>query len=364
MNFETNEINAAEAPVPDGVIDLVESAPRAADLENHEASPDFESMEPLALYEGEQPEEYLMRTYEFLLDDAEREGKAVGLVKGLNLVEMNPKYQTFYGRTLAHLQDAQENEHYKAATLIKFDDERNKAEFEKIRSSLTFSRNYGKIDEDGAVTYDHTNQDRNFFGRAKGIDNIPYAQSLFSVASQTPEALAYIKRELDGKSILLLGGGHSAEDLIFGTYSLSESLPIIPKSVVNADPYIKSEKIDKGRAHPYSSVSIRADDAEIMKAELQERGLGPFDEMWASFSVPYYLNTPQEIEGMFDTITANLAEGGIARIFPFSIGEEDDSMDCYEEVMSQIQNLMKSQDFNVYMTHNAAGATLYVRKIK
>ena len=60
---------------------------------------------------------------------------------------------------------------------------------------------------------------------------------------------------------------------------------------------------------------IRVDDTEILQQELQVRDLGPFDEMWASFSVPYYLNTPEGFEGMFETITNNLAEGGIARIF-------------------------------------------------
>lgn len=337
--------------------------PQHDDQHLYEGRLDFESLEPPVIYEGEQPEEYLMRVYELLLHDVQLSGNLSNLIKGLNLAT-RPEYSAFYSKTLKYLTESCKDERYQSSINSKFDAERNKEEFDKIRASLTYSSNYGQIDEDGQTTYEHTKQDRTFFGIAKGIDNIPYSQSLFSVASLTQESLEYIKETIDNKTIALLGGGYSAEDLILRTHSLSKSFSIAPKSIVNIDPYIKSEKVDKNSSNAYISIPVRVDDVETLHNELKEKGLGPFDEMWASFSVPYYLSTPVEIEGMFESITSNLSEGGIARIFPFSISEEDDSLDCYDEVMLQIKNLIDSENYNVYTTHSPTGVTLFIRKLK
>jgi hypothetical protein len=356
MNFEQPK-NPEEIDPEEAVISTIDQGREVQIPSEQEDVVDFESLEALPMYEGEQPEEYLMRVYEMLIEDADHKGEPVSLIKGLNLA-LQPQYQSFYNKTLKYVRDMCRDKEYQNSLYRKFDEERMKDEFEKIRSSITYSSNYGRIDEDEMITFEHTNQNRSFFGKTRRLDNIPYCQSLFCVGSESTEAVEYIKDNIENKNVALLGGGYSAEDLII------RGRTILPKSVVNIDPYIRDEKVEKGNSYPYISIPIRVDDTEILQQELQARDLGPFDEMWASFSVPYYLNTPEELEGMFETITNNLAEGGIARIFPLSIGEDQDSMDTYEEFLLQIKNLMYSPDFNIYTTHGAMGTTLYIRKLK
>ena len=156
--------------------------------------------------------------------------------------------------------------------------------------------------------------------------------------------------------------------MFFQTYRKDrKDLPEIkPSVVVNVDPFIKHEPVGKSDIVPYVSIPESAADPEAVSQGLREFGIREhgFDEIWASYSVPYYLETPEEVAGMFEVITQNLAEGGIARIFPLSVSDNSETGESYDELVHQIEILNNSQNYNVYVVQNPVGSALFIRNLK
>lgn len=340
---------------------------------------DFESIDtltPLQFEYQEQPEEYLMRASDLVIDDAVSKGVYVldedsetPHFSGLNTNSYNPQYELFTEMSIREVIKHVDTESGDNDLLHEpFSSEKRARQMEKIKYQIRCSDNYGIPNEEDGTGFEHTNRSRRVFGKTRGYDNIPYQQSLFCVGTESDVAFNYIRSCIHDKNIMVLGGGISMNDLLFQSFRKSRTdIPEIkPRLVVNIDPFLRHEQKDKNKHISYISVPSSASDPIKVKEGMMESRVQDvtFDEIWASYSVPYYLDTPEEIEGLFEVITSYLADGGIARIFPLSVGDNSETADSYSELVRQIEALNNTNMYNVYSTTNSIGTTLFIRKLK
>ena len=224
----------------------------------------------------------------------------------------------------------------------------------KISSS---NRSFGQGEDHEKVDYyANTNQTREFFSQGRKHDSLPYSLMMFGLPEEftkTEEGRKYVHEIIDEKVIFLFGGGDSIKDLL-----VSEEYH--PEKVINFDPFVKSETIDKNKNGIYESLSISASDENITSM-VEKNELPKADEVWATYSVPFYLDSPKEIESLINNMSSVLKEGGNARISPISVQNDGDLFEERKQVLvSSIQDLIKSDDFNV----SIFGNTLKIHRIK
>lgn len=234
-------------------------------------------------------------------------------------------------------------------------EQENENVFEKLKSRINFSTRDSSESDDYFQSkdyYNETNQTRSFFmeNRKGGSkDNIPYAMSLFGVCLKDfPAAKDYFAKQLNDKRICLLGGGESAQDLV-------ESQEVRPSKIVNIDPYLESENIDRGLNNKYQSLPIKADDPALLE-KLGNEGNDKFDEVWASYSVPFYNKTPEEIKNLFGNIQNLLAENGNCRITPLTAQNQE----CIDAMLGELAQIKDSKKFNLHLMHD----TLIIHKLE
>ncbi|MEI6494838.1 MAG: hypothetical protein WCO03_02135, partial [bacterium] len=121
----------------------------------------------------------------------------------------------------------------------------------------------------------------------------------------------------------------------------------------------------KNKNRNYLSLPLYAQDHNAIKKGVEDHQLQQADEIWASYSVPYYLSSPDEISDLFQTIKESLAENGIARITPIAIQGEDPEMyiKSKETFIDQIRILAGSPEYNVYAIATTAGTTMFIEKL-
>ncbi len=239
---------------------------------------------------------------------------------------------------------------------VKLNKEKNKtvlSELEFNRSARTYNDNMGgshiKDQYDSINYFNKTNQVRSFFPSQFKKDSFPYALSLFEVPNiNSPEAKEYLKRKLDNKRVCLLGGGKSMQDLI-------ESDFVKPEIVVNVDPFLDKEEINKNINNNYRSLEIRSDDPDLFN-RLSREGLDKFDEIWASYSVPFYNTTKEQIENLFNNIDKILSEGGNCRITPLNTQNEE----CVAEINRKLKEMNDMGKYNFDLLDD----TLIIHKLK
>lgn len=239
--------------------------------------------------------------------------------------------------------------------------EKNSEIIEKLRH-VNFKSGRVRESFDAPEKYfSQTNQSRNFFPETKrsriGKDNFSTAELLFAVYNtKSPQAINYLKESLDNKVICLLGGGDSVQDLL--------NSELKPKSIINIDPYIKKEKIEKikdSASIPYEHLSISADDKAI--GQLVEDGKIPkIDEIWASYSVPFYLRTQEEIAHLIKNIDSLLKVGGKCHIAPYNKMQIDNLSDeeakaAVETYVGEIEKLSKRYKLELF------GETLLLERL-
>jgi hypothetical protein len=243
---------------------------------------------------------------------------------------------------------------------IKFSDIKNKKTAKILKSTASNSYKLSPIfDENKISFYGTTNQSRKFFSHGTVYDSYSYVSMMFNLPesfAKTESGNKYIHSVIDGKDIALLGGGHSLDDLI-----LSNNLR--PKKVFNFDPYLESEDIPKNTNNNYESIPISTSSQKL--EELLKNGeLERVDEIWATYSVPYYLNTKEEIKQLISNIMLMLNEGGNARISPISFQSFDDGKDNYrtrrDTFLTEIDSLLNDDNYNVSVFNE----TLKIHKIK
>jgi hypothetical protein len=157
---------------------------------------------------------------------------------------------------------------------------------------------------------------------AMASDNKPLAHTLFGIPKFEYEATyeviegaeKYITESIKDKRILLFGGGNSCGDLIYNNKDFK------PQVIINVDPYRIRTEEQTETPNPYIRIDTTAEDPNL-EDKLESVGFPQVDEIWASYSVPYYSNKPEDIRGMFENAKKLLAPGGMLRIYPFSIPE-------------------------------------------
>jgi len=197
--------------------------------------------------------------------------------------------------------------------------------------------------------FNKTNQERSFFPAQFKKDSFPYSLSLFEVTNiNSPEAKEYLKRKLDNKKICLLGGGKSMQDLI-------ESDLVKPEIVVNIDPFLDKEGINRNTNNNYRSLEVKADDPDLPD-RLNKEGLSMFDEIWASYSVPFYNTNKEQIDNLFNNIDKILSEGGNCRITPL----DTQNKECVAEINRKLKEMNDMDKYNFYLLDD----TLIIHKLK
>lgn len=117
-----------------------------------------------------------------------------------------------------------------------------------------------------------------------------------------------LRKVIDGKRILLVGGGRSLGDV-------TSSRLFAPKALINVDPLLPYENVGRNSADYYKSFPLDPAKQDFVN-EIRREGYGTFDEIWATFSIPNYCKTAEEIEVFFENIYEMLAPGGYIRIYP------------------------------------------------
>lgn len=198
--------------------------------------------------------------------------------------------------------------------------------------------------------FNNTNQQRTFFPVEFKKDSYPYSLSLFEVSNiNSNEAKEYLRNKLNDKRICLLGGGKSMQDLL-------ESDFIKPKEIINIDPFLDSEEINRNVNKNYKSLDLKADDALLVRKIEENSKEGKFDEIWASYSVPFYNTNVAQIDNLFNNIDSMLLQGGNCRITPLCAQNEE----CISKIMDKLKEMNESKEYNF----DLLGDTLLIHKIK
>lgn len=312
----------------------------------------------------ETQEEYLSRTMKKVVETYKEDEERFNLLK---------RKSTYYGRH-AHfsmseffsdpintrklknkLIELKENDD------IKFSENKNKKIFTELDNSIVVaSREIIEEGENGMMDYyDKTNQRRDFFISNRGKDAHSYSAMMFGLPenfTNTKEGKEYIRDLIDNKTIFLFGGGDSIRDLL-------KSDEFKPKKVINFDPFIKEEDINKNLNGVYESQMISASDKKIGKM-IENNLLPRADEVWATYSVPFYLDSSQDIKDLIKNMSMVLNEGGSARFYPISVQSKEQSGETFETrkkaLLDSIKNLLDSSDYNISIFNN----TLKIHKIK
>jgi hypothetical protein len=231
--------------------------------------------------------------------------------------------------------------------------------------------------------YFQTNRTRMFADRYGGIYGKAYTLTMFAIPYEdkhgNPVIHEYLKEKIHGKDIMLLGGGDSAMDLIVPSDHLDIGLR--PHKVINVDKYVRGEVMEKGYALNtedeivYTSVPALAQDTEDVSAAIKESGLEGVDEIWAQYSVPYYLETIDDVTHMFETVKRNLALGGTARFYPIGMNIPLKDLirvkDIREQFVQLVDSFNESSDFKAYVVfqynedqQSKHAATLIIKRLK
>lgn len=243
----------------------------------------------------------------------------------------------------------------------KFSKEKNELVFDKLNKKIwNSSRDSASGDTDNKIDYySNTNQARDFFSYGRKFDAHSYSAMMFGLPENfinTTEGKEYIHEKIDNKTIFLFGGGDSIKDLL-------KSEEFIPKKVVNFDPFVKEETIDKNTNRIYESQMISASDKKIREM-IDKNEIPKADEVWATYSVPFYLDSSEDIKELITNMSSVLSEGGNARISPIAVQSIEKDGENFETrkqaLVDSIKNLLDNPDYNVSVFND----TLKIHKIK
>ncbi len=244
----------------------------------------------------------------------------------------------------------------------KFSDVKNRKIFDRLKISIR-GANRDVLDSGKSEFmmgyFDNTNQRRDFFNTNRGKDAHSYVSMMFALPEafvDTKEGQEYIHSLIDDKVIFLFGGGDSIRDLL-------KSEEFKPKEVINFDPFIKDETIDKNPNGIYRSFMISATDPKIREM-VDKNEIPNADEVWATYSVPFYLDSSEEIKELINSMSLVLKEGGNARISPIAVQSKEKNGETLETrrraLIDSIKNLLDNQNYNVTIYNE----TLKIHKIK
>lgn len=186
--------------------------------------------------------------------------------------------------------------------------------------------------------YDVTGRKRNFYTerRKHGSRYLDYSTAMFGVPRiNIEEQKEYLQSIINDKNIILLGGGYSCQDLL-------DSSDFHPRSITNIDPFVDESKISQmtqGSKVNYKLVKQDASSPQLSD-QLTEEGIEKADEIWALYSVPYYLKEHEQVTGLFKNIASLLKKNGKSRICPITTP-------CKAGLIDALQTLIDTNKFNI-----------------
>lgn len=325
-----------------------------------------ETKEESAPFPEETPEEYISRfqvliTDEYIKNNPDLHNKPRLLINAYYKNYMHQALDDFNNseemrnQFFKTVQQLQENENVRQSPEK---DDKTLKRIEKMIQASSKDSATGELSEK-VEYYANTNQTREFFEKGRKYDSHSYAYMMFGLPEvfiNTPQGLELLHEKVDGKSIFLFGGGESLHDLL-------TSEEFHPKSVTNFDPYLKSEKIDKNVNAMYRSEDISASDPAISQ-KIEQGDISKADEVWMTYSVPFYLDNSAEIKGLIDNIVSSLREDGNARISPVMLQNTEtieENFDTRKQtLLDSLHGLMNSGDYNVTVFND----TIKIHKIK
>lgn len=334
------------------------------DIENLEKQEfNFEIVEPK---EEETPEEYISRLMHHIADQYRNNDL---LIKNTPRLLQEVYYGRHVNQALNQFFSISENcQKIKEKILEievnddeKFSKEKNEITFSKLNKDIIGStRESASEDEYNKMDYyANTNQTREFFRKGRTRDAYSYSSMMFGLPDSfidTIEGKEYLHHKIDDKTIFLFGGGDSIKDLL-------KSEEFKPRRVINFDPFVKEESIDKNPNNIYESQTISASDKKIREM-VDNNEISRADEVWATYSVPFYLDKSEEIKELLINMTSVLNEGGNARISPIDVQSREKDGENLETrkmaLIDSIKSLLDSSDYNVSVFNN----TLKIHKIK
>jgi len=169
-----------------------------------------------------------------------------------------------------------------------------------------------------SMDFDTTQRSRMFFDiqyAKASAKRESYWNTLFFLFN-TSSTRRLAKTMLDGKKILLFGGGRSKLNVELNNHNIN------PDFLLNVDPFVDNLEIDSDEV-----VSFSAADSKLPSV-LNQKSVNQVDEIWAEFSVPAYLHETNKIKILFENIHALLAVGGNARIWPLKVSGVGESSIC------------------------------------
>ncbi|MCF7833733.1 MAG: hypothetical protein K9L98_00430 [Candidatus Pacebacteria bacterium] len=248
-------------------------------------------------------------------------------------------------------------------SLIKNEDKKFSAikndETLKLLKKRVASSSRDSAEKDGVEYYSKTNQTREFFADGRKSDSYSYVSMMFGLLnnfSTTDLGKKYIHEKIDNKTIFLFGGGDSVRDLL-------NSEEFKPNKILNFDPFLEKEDLNKNQNGIYESYPISASNENI-KIMVEKEVIPQADEVWATYSVPFYLDSAEDIKKLIKNMASIIREGGNARISPIAVQNKDKEGDTFETrkkaLMEAIQDLLNDPKFNVVVF----GDTIKIHKIK
>ena len=283
---------------------------------------------------------------------------------GNGVLTLNPQFSEW-----KYLNDEQLKEIFTNLLSISENSKFNKENNEKELEKLFFDNIISKANEQ-KTNFDDTGRGRPFYNKdgigpaTKLIDKrAHYCVSMFGIPQiRIDEQKKYIQSIVNGKNICLLGGGYSCQDLL-------DSEDFRPNSITNIDPFIDENKIDEIKKRSkvkYNCLKIDASSDNLLE-ELKNNNIDSPDEIWASFSVPMYLDNIEQIESLFSNICNSLKEGGKCRIYPMQISKKtlDNDPNLNSKIKNIFRNMIDTKKFNIFISSGVSGyKTLTIEKIK
>lgn len=224
-----------------------------------------------------------------------------------------------------------------------------------LDSSITSITNKISNAEDKVSYFKQTNQERFLYKNSESEETILY--SIFGIPNGYvyKDVQSIFEKRINDRTILVFGGGNSLYDL------LTDS-SFKPKALINIDPYITSESVEKNKRSLYQSISLKAEDPEL-KNELKKKLIDRPEEIWATYSVPCYLETVEDIHNLFKNVDEILVPGGYFRVYPLAIvnfmwdderafSGTDNYSKREDAWVSAVKNLVQTGRYNLEVFNN------------
>ncbi|MEA1962860.1 MAG: hypothetical protein U9M94_01320 [Patescibacteria group bacterium] len=291
-------------------------------------------------YEGESQAAYLHRTEDAVTKKLEKEKGLLFDPSRSTEEELSPEIKTLIAAIAENAK-------------LSYDDRNAKQNIDEVLKTVSDSiGGHSKLqgDEFSSDSFDTTQRSRKFFEIQPGKGSAKretYWNTLF-FQYNTEETRGLAKGMLNGKEIILFGGGRSKLKKELEEYDIH------PAHILNIDPFVENPEKDADHVISLNACSDNLIESLNISA----------DEIWAEYSVPSYVGDPQEIKQLIFNIDGLLKQGGTARIWPLDVGRgtSDEQFEaCKTALAESIRTICSDNKYEVSLYKSAGrnGLILY-----